>query len=62
MNSVKEEVKLLLNKLHENCTYEDVQYHLYAKEKIEKGIYRTEKEGTQSQEEVERRFSKWTSQ
>jgi ribosomal protein S20 len=61
MNNVKEEVQTLLKKLPDNCTFEDVQYHLYVIEKIQRGIERAEKEGTASQEEVERRLSKWTS-
>ncbi len=60
MQTVKEEVKSLLQKLPDNCTFEDVQYHLYVIEKIQRGIDRAEKEGTIPQEEIERRMSKWT--
>ena len=60
MQTVKEEVKSLLQKLPDNCTFEDVQYHLYVIEKIQRGTERAEKEGTISQEEIERRMSKWT--
>ncbi|WP_089726840.1 hypothetical protein [Candidatus Thiosymbion oneisti] len=62
MNTAKEEVKSLLNTLPEDCTLEDVQYHLYVIEKIQKGISRAKTEGTLSQEEVERNFSRWASQ
>ena len=62
MNTAKEEVSELLSKLPEDCTLEDVQYHLYVVEKIHKGISRLETEGSMSQEEVERKFSKWTIQ
>ena len=61
MNTAKEEVKSLLSKLPEDCTLEDVQYHLYVIEKIQRGKSRAENEGTLNQEEVEREFSKWTS-
>ncbi len=60
MNSAKEEVKSLLSKLPDDCTLEDIQYHLYVIEKIQRGIERAEKEGTMSQKEVEKKFSKWT--
>lgn len=60
MNTAKDEVKSLLNKLPDNCTIEDIQYHLYVIEKIRKGIERAGKEGTVSQEDVEKRFSRWT--
>ena len=58
MNTAKEEVQSLLSKLPEDCTLEDVQYHLYVVEKIQRGISRAESEGTLSQEDVERKFSK----
>ena len=61
MNTVKDEVKSLLEKLPDNCTFEDVQYHLYVVEKIKRGIERANKDGEVSQEEVERKFGKWLS-
>jgi hypothetical protein len=61
MSTAKEEVKALLDKLPDDCSLEDVQYHLYVVEKIHRGIERAGKEGTLSQDEVERKFSKWTS-
>ncbi|NOX88757.1 MAG: hypothetical protein GXO77_07005 [Calditrichaeota bacterium] len=60
MNKAKDEVMSLLNKLPDDCTLEDIQYHLYVIEKIRKGIKRAEQEGTVSQEDVEKQFSKWT--
>ena len=62
MNTAKEEVTLLLSTLPEDCTLEDVQYHLYVVEKIQKGIIRAETEGTIDQQDVERKFSKWSIQ
>ncbi|MFO8085734.1 MAG: hypothetical protein R6U27_15605 [Desulfobacterales bacterium] len=61
MNTAKDEVKAILDKLPDDCSLEDVQYHLYVVEKIHKGIERAEKEGTISQDEAERKFNKWTS-
>lgn len=61
MSTAKEEVKELLDKLPDDCSLEDVQFHLYVVEKIHRGIDRAEKEGALSQDEVERKFSKWTS-
>jgi hypothetical protein len=62
MNSAKENVASLLNKLPEDCTLEDVQYHLYVVEKIQNGITRAETEGTISHHDIEEKFSKWTIQ
>jgi len=60
VNTAKDEIQSLLEKLPDNCTLEDVQYHLYVLGKIRRGIERAETEGTLSQEEVERRLAKWT--
>lgn len=61
MSTAKEEVKALLEQLPDDCSLEDVQYHLYVVEKIHRGIERAEKEGTLSQDEVERKLGKWIS-
>ena len=57
MNTAKEDVKSLLDKLPDECTLEDIQYHLYVAEKIQRGIDRAATEGTLSQNEVERKFN-----
>jgi ribosomal protein S20 len=62
MNTAKKDVLSLIEMLPDECTIEDIQYHLYVVEKIQKGIYRAKTEGTLSQNEVERKFSRWTSQ
>lgn len=61
MSRAKDEVRALLDKLPDDCSLEDVQYHLYVVEKIQRGIERADKEGTASHEEVERKFDAWTS-
>jgi hypothetical protein len=60
MNTTKHEVESLLKKLPDDCTIEDIQYHLYVIDKIRKGIEVAETQGTLSQEEVEIRFGRWT--
>ena len=55
MNTAKDEIQSLLQKLPDDCTFEDIQYHLYVIEKLRKGIERAESEGVVSQEEVEKR-------
>jgi len=61
MNTAKDEVQSLLHKLPDDCTLEDIQYHLYVIEKTHRGIERAESEGTLSQKEVEGRLNKWLS-
>ena len=62
MNTAKSEVKAILDKLPDDCSLEDVQYHLYVVEKINNGIERAEKEGTIAQDDMERNLGKWISQ
>ena len=59
MGTAKQEVEALLNKLPDDCSLEDIQYHLYVIEKVRNGLEAAESQGTVSQEEVEQRFSKW---
>ena len=59
MNTAKKEVESLLKKLLDNCSLEDIQYHLYVIEKIQRGIEVAEKKGVVSQEEAEKRLGKW---
>jgi hypothetical protein len=61
MSTAKDEVKALLDKLPDDCSLEDVQYHLYVVEKIRRGVERAGKEGTVGRDEVERKFGKWIS-
>ena len=59
MNTAKDEVRNLLNKLPDDCSLEDIQYHLYVIEKIQHGLHVAEEQGTFSQEEAEDRLKKW---
>ncbi len=61
MSTAKEEVKVLLDKLPDDCTVEEIQYHLYVVEKIQRGIKRAESENISNQKEVEEKFKKWLS-
>ena len=59
--TAKQEVQNLLKKLPDSCTLEDIQYHLYVIEKINKGLRRAKKEGVILQKDVEKRLKKWIS-
>jgi predicted transcriptional regulator len=62
MNTAKEEVRTLLDTLPAECALDDIQYHLYVVEKIQRGIARADIEESLNQDEVERKLSKWTTQ
>ncbi|MGC9527511.1 MAG: hypothetical protein ACP5D7_18405 [Limnospira sp.] len=59
MNTVKQEIELLLKNLPEDCSLEDVQYHLYVIEKYRQGIAVADSERQLTQEEAEGLVSKW---
>jgi predicted transcriptional regulator len=59
MATAKKAVSELLKKLPDNCSLEDVQYHLYVLQKVERGLKNTEEGRVYSQEEVEKMMAKW---
>lgn len=59
MQTAKEEVRGLLDQLPEDATLEDIQYHIYVCQKIERGLKDVREGRVISQKEVEKRMSKW---
>jgi hypothetical protein len=59
MSTAKEEVENLLKHLPDDCSLEDIQYHLYVIEKVRNGLEAADSTGTLSQDEVEERLKKW---
>lgn len=56
MSTAKEQVYQLLSRLPDDCSLEDIQYHLCVIEKVRNGLDIAHSQGTLSQEEVEQRF------
>ncbi len=56
MNTAREEVEALLSKLPDDCSIEDIQYHLYVIEKARNGLEAADSQGPVPQEEVEQRL------
>ena len=59
MPSAKEETIRLLKELPYNSTFEEIQYHLYVRQKIQRGIEDIEDGRIYSQEDMEKRMEKW---
>ena len=59
MNTAKQDVEFLLQKLPDTSSVEDIQYHLYVLDKVRRGLEDARVNGTLTQEEVEARLSKW---
>ena len=59
MSTAKEEVQRILNRLPAEASLEDIQYHIYVCQKIERGLKEIDEGQALSQEIVEGRMSKW---
>lgn len=55
----KDQVHALLQKLPEDASYEDIQYHLYVLEKVQRGLLRAESEGAVDHTEAKGRLGQW---
>jgi len=58
MVTAKQEVESLLNKLPDDCSLEDIQYHLYVIEKVRPRLEAADTGGTISQGQAERYLAK----
>ena len=61
MGTPKSEVASMLKSLPEDSSFEDIQYHLYVLEKVNRGLERAEKEGAIPHREAKKRLKKWLS-
>ena len=59
MKTAKEEVRDLLEHLPEDASLEDIQYHIYVRQKVQKGLDASREGNVISQNEVEKRMSRW---
>ena len=59
MATAKEEVQRMLEKLPDDSTFEDIQYHIYVMAKIERGLADAAAGRTISHEEVDARMQEW---
>jgi hypothetical protein len=60
--SVKEQVKEMLDNLPDTVTYEDIQYHLFVREKIERGLQEMAEGKGVPEEEMDKLFDQWLSE
>jgi hypothetical protein len=58
--TAKQQAQLILNRLPDDCTLDDVQYHLYVAETLQRRLEQAESAGQiVSQGEAEQRMEKW---
>jgi hypothetical protein len=59
MITAKEEVRRSLDALPDDASFEDIQYHIYVRGKIERGLDAGKNGQTTSQADAEARLSHW---
>ncbi|MCD6184166.1 MAG: hypothetical protein J7K84_00005 [Deltaproteobacteria bacterium] len=59
MLPAKEEVRRLLNQLPDDTSLEDIQYHIYVQQKIDRGLNDVKTDNTLSETEFDKKMSKW---
>ncbi len=59
MSTPKADVASMLESLPDSSSFEDIQYHLYVLEKLNRGLERAAAEGVVSHEDAKTRLGKW---
>ncbi len=59
MKTAKKDVRKILDQLPDDASLEDIQYHIYVCQKIERGLKDIDDGRVLSQEQVEKRMSRW---
>ena len=57
--TAKDEVRALLDKLPDNASLNDIQYHIYVRQKIERGLEAIRKGNVIPQEDIAKRMARW---
>lgn len=59
LNTAKEETRRILDSLPDNASWEDIQYSIYARERIERGGREADAGKLIDQEEIEQGMERW---
>ena len=59
MASAKEEIRKMLDSLPDETTWEDVQYSIYVRERVERGKAEAAAGKLVEQDEIESRMERW---
>lgn len=59
MQHVKEEMRHILEQLPDNATWDDVQYHIYVRQKIDRGLDDVAQGRLLTEEEFDQRMRRW---
>jgi predicted transcriptional regulator len=59
VSTAKEETRKILDTLPDNASWEDIQYSIYVRERIERGRREADAGKLIDQEEIEQRIAHW---
>ncbi len=59
MKTAKKEVRKILDQIPDDASLEEIQYHIYVCQKIERGLQDIDDGRVLSREQVEKRMSRW---
>ena len=57
--TAKDEVRELLEKLPDDASLNDIQYHIYVRQKVEHGLEAIRAGNVVPQKEIEKRMARW---
>ena len=60
MKTAKDEVRELLEGIPDDASLEDIQYHIYVRQKVDQGLRDVQEGRLASHEDVKRRMARWT--
>ena len=60
MKTAKDEVRELLDQSPDTASLEDIQYHLYVRQRVQLVLEAVERDEVVPQAEIERRMARWT--
>jgi predicted transcriptional regulator len=59
MKSARKKVRKIFDQIPDDASLEDIQYHIYVCQKIERGLQDIDDGRVLSREQVEKRMSRW---
>jgi hypothetical protein len=59
MATAKEEIRRMIETLPDDVTWEDLQYSIYVRERVDRGRREADQENLLGQDEVETRMKQW---
>jgi predicted transcriptional regulator len=59
MQQAKDEIRQILDQLPDDATLDDIQYHIYVRQKIDRGLDDAAKGRLLTEEEFDQRMNRW---